>query len=77
VIWSYFLFFVLVAVVNVGIVLVTVLHRVMMVGMGMRFGGGLVRPVLMLMVFVVDMQVFVVERFVRVPMGMTLRQVEP
>jgi len=65
-----------VAVVQVGVMRMRVHQRQVAVAVRVRLAGGIARPVLVLVVFVVDVAMFVIERGVRVLVLMALGEVE-
>ena len=67
----------LVPVVDIRIVRVCVFQTVMLVRMGMRLARGIIRLMLMLMMFVVNVPVIVPYEFVNVRMFMTFGNMQP
>jgi hypothetical protein len=64
-------------VVNVRVVAVAMAQRLVAVGVGMRLPGRVTGQVVVLVVLVMDMAMSMLQRFVFVPMLMTLRQMQP
>ena len=67
----------MVPVMYVRVMLVTMSDWIVMMRMGMRFPGGIVGTMCVLMVLIMNMHMLVVECFMCMPMRMTLREVKP
>lgn len=63
--------------VHVGNMRMAVAHRAMLVGMGVRLSGRIVRPVAVAMMVVMHMRMVVRQRFMVVHMGVPLGQMQP